>query len=166
MNTTRTCLAALAAAIWLPSGAKAAVLISGTVRPLGGAYQYAISIENTGPEDLALVTLVDAPLADPLMGPSLTAPAGFMASYDGGLGVLDFLGAVTDFLAGTQTGPFRFESLAGPGSAFASFESLDVTGQPTRGPVSLTVIPEPAMVGTALAWGLLGGALFWRRRCP
>lgn len=166
MNTTRSCLATALTASLLPSTTEAAVLVSGTVRPLGGAFQYEISIANTGPEDVALVTLTDAPLGDPLIGPSLTAPAGYVASYDGGLGFLDFLGLVSDLLGGTKAGPFQFDSLAGPGTAFGAFESMDVAGLPTRGTVNLTVVPEPAIGGTAIALGLLGSALVCRRRSP
>lgn len=163
MNTTQTCIATLVAATWLSLPTEAAVLVSGTVQPSGGAFQYDISFVNTGPEDVALVTLAGAPLGDPLIGPSLTAPANAVASYDSILGLLDLVAAGTDFLAATQTGPFRFESLAGPGTAFGSFEAMDVQGQSTHGLVTLTVIPEPAVTTSAMALVLLGYA--WRRHC-
>ncbi len=166
MNRSRSCFPAVLAASLLPLTTDAAVLVSGTVRPSGGAFHYEISIANTGPEDVALVTFTDAPLGDPLIGPSLSAPAGYVASYDGGQGFLDFLGLASDLLGGTQAGPFRFDSLAGPGTAFGAFESTDVAGLPSRGTVDLTVIPEPVLGGTALALGLLGSALVCRRRSP
>lgn len=157
------CIALLAVLGW-SRAAEAAVVVSGTVRPVGGSYRYELTIGNSGPDDLALVSLTDAPLGDPLIGASVACPAGFTASYDSGLGFLDFTGLLGDFLAGTSIGVFAFESLAGPGSSFTVFEALDVNGVGERGIVSFTLVPEPGAAGTALALGLALSAYVRRSR--
>jgi hypothetical protein len=141
----------------------AAVFVSGAVTPLGGSFHYDFSVENTGPEDYVIVSLTDAPLADPLIDPSLAAPTGFGASYDPGLRIVDLLEDSSFFAAGSLTSGFSFESLAGPSDAFSSFEALSLLGDSLSGEVDLTIIPEPAWTGLLVSFGLLGAAAVRRR---
>lgn len=134
------------------------------VTPLGGSFRYEVTIGNAGTDDLALVSLIDAPLGDPLIDPTLIAPAGFLASYDSGLGFVDFLEDSNSFAAGTSVGGFRFESLAGP-TYFTMFEALTILGTPEAGSTTITVIPEPSTLILA-ACGLLAliGSRRWAHR--
>jgi hypothetical protein len=125
------------------SAVHGSILVRGTVTPLGGSFLYVFEVENTGPDDYVIVSL-DAPVADPLIGPTLTAPAGFVASYDSGLGIVDFLEGADLFAAGTIHGGFSFESLAGPGAEFGTFEALTASGASASGDVELTVLAGPA----------------------
>lgn len=148
-----------------PIATEAGVLISGTVLPLGGSYRYEFSVENTDPADYLVVSFTDAPLADPLIGLSLAAPAGFLTSYDSGLGFLDLVGDLELFAAGATRGIFAFESLAPPHQAFMAVVSLDDTLTEVSGEARWQVIPEPAAVGTVLGLGLLVVG-FLRHRKP
>jgi hypothetical protein len=139
----------LATLLWMfllvSSTARASVLVEATVTPLVGSFLYEISIENATVEDLAIVSISDAPIGDPLIGPSLVVPVGFLASYDGGLGFVDFVADTSDFFAGTTTSGFRFESLSGPGIYFSTFEALSVNGNAYSGLISVRgEVPEPA----------------------
>src|ERR1043165_6568316 len=92
----RTALSALILAsslfapkLWAPP------FVHSDITPLGGGlYEYDFSILNTGPEDIVLVTITDAPLGDPLIAGSLVTPPGFLSSYDSGLGFVDFIANV------------------------------------------------------------------------
>ena len=162
MKTT-SLLASLSALI-APVMSHAALFLNGTVTPLTGSYWYEVSVQNTGPEDYVIVSIPDAPLADPLIDPSLTGPADFLTNYDDGLGYVAFVEDTDLFAAGKLFGPFSFESLAGPGQAFSTFEALTTVGDPITGPIQWVVVPEPAAATVAVALGLFSGALIWRRR--
>jgi hypothetical protein len=166
MNRPQTCVLAFAAlvAVLPTSILHGAVVVVGTVTPLGGSYRYEASVENTDAVNYLFVSLMDAPPGDPLINPSLTAPAGFLASYDSGWGIVDLLADADEFAAGTTVGMFSFESLTPPSQGFAVVQTLDTNLQPGSGTARWTVIPEPATVGTAVALGLLAGVLTLRRR--
>src|SRR5262245_49067991 len=56
--------------------------------PLGGGiFQYELSVRNNGPNDVAIVSITDAPESDPLIAPTLEAPKGYGAMYDPGIGL-------------------------------------------------------------------------------
>jgi len=143
-NWVRLPLLILVAALLVPTtGAQAAIFVRATVTPLGGSFRYVFEVENTGPDDFVIVSIVDAPVADPLIDPTLTTPAGFLGSYDGGLGIVDFIEDADLFATGTTHGGFRFDSLAGPSGAFGSFEALTTSGALVSGSVQLTVVNPP-----------------------
>jgi len=131
----------------------------------GGVFHWDFSVINNSVPDLFLVTVVDAPLADPLIDGSLTAPAGFLPNYDGGLGLLDFIADVAIFFPLGETSFFSFDSMSGPGTAFTSFEAFDIQTFPDpvfAGQVNVTQpvpVPEPGESIT-LATGLAVLA-FW-----
>lgn len=164
MRVTIPCIAgALTLLVVSTSETRAGILVFGTITPGGGSFHYDLSVENTGPEDFAIVSL-DAPVGDPLIAPSLTAPAGFLASYDGGFGFLDFLEDTDFFAAGTTTSGFSFDALAGPGDAFTTFNALTLLGDTFSGPVDLTVVPEPRFTALTAGLALLAVAILRRRR--
>jgi hypothetical protein len=122
------------------------------VTPLAGSFRYDVSITNDEVVDLALVTITDAPLADPLIDPTLTTPPGFLGSYDGGLGFVDFIeGATDNFGAGTTVGGFSFESLSDTGVFFTMFSALSVDGDPFSGSINVRTNAVPETGG---AWSL------------
>jgi hypothetical protein len=93
----------------------------------------------------SLVSIVDAPLGDPLIDPSLTAPAGFLGSYDSGLGIIDFIEFTEFFAAGMSIGGFSFETLAGPIGAFSMFEAFTTLGDFASGGITWNVRPGPSV---------------------
>ncbi len=115
----------------------AQVSLEATVTSLGGSFRYDISVDNSTNEDLAIVSLVSAPLFDPLIDPSLVTPPGFRGSYDGGLGFVDFLADTDIFARGTTISGFRFESLEGPGTYFSHFDALGIQGTSFSGQVRI-----------------------------
>ena len=132
------------------------------VTPLsGGSFRYEVTIGNAGPDDVVLVTLVDAPLGDPLIDPTLIWPPGFLASYDPGLGLVDFLEDTDLFAAGTSVSGFQFDSLAGP-DFFRAFEALTVFGDPDSGSTNITLVPVPEPSTLLLAACSLM-LIVWRR---
>jgi hypothetical protein len=153
------------AATWIALGsttAGATLLVSADVLPVDDAFRWEITIENQGPDDVAIVSLFGAPLGDPLIDASLATPPGFFASYDDGLGIVDFLEDTALFAVGQALAGFVFLSEVGvePG-AFARFEALTVNGDPEAGDVSVRLVPEPH---TALLVVLGAAALAARPR--
>jgi hypothetical protein len=148
------------------SGVHAADLsLSGTVTPLGASFLYELEIANAGPDDYSIVSIIDAPLNEMLIGNTLTTPAGFIGSYDGGLGIIDFLEDTQFFAAGTVFDGFSFQSAVGPALAFATFSALTTQGATASGDVTWEVraVPEPsAGLTPVLALGLAFAA--WSRR--
>jgi hypothetical protein len=133
----------------------------------GGVFRYDLTIDNPGPEDLVIVSITDAPLNDPLIAPTLTAPAGFLASYDPGLGFIDAIEATSLFAAGSLVTGFSFESAADPGVFFTAFEAYSDLGDHFAGTINRTGgnppgVPDSASTGVLLGFGLLG--LFAIRR--
>ena len=105
-----------------------------------GFYKYDLTITNTGSDNIVLLTIEDAPSNDLRIASSLTAPAGFAASYDATS--IDFLENTQSFTAGSVRTGFSFESAAAPGSAFNVFSGLTSEGVPVT--VTSTLVPEPA----------------------
>lgn len=154
-----TALAVLSAA----AAAAAQLSVDAVVEPLAGSFRYDFTVHNPGPDDYLLVTILNAPPGDALIPGTLTAPAGFLALYDGGLGLVDFAEDTAFFAAGTSAGLFRFESQSGPDSFFDVFTALNLAGTPFDGRVNLTVVPEPGTVAAGAALALLGGLAVRRR---
>lgn len=144
---------ALVAGLWRAGDASATVMVEATVTPLaGGVFHYDLAVVNASILDLFLVTIVDMPLADPLIDGTLTSPAGFLASYDGGLGFLDLLGDITAEFPLGRTEPFAFDSLAGPAS-FMAFEAFDLAGFPVpavTGTLTFIIVDVPEAVTASL----------------
>jgi hypothetical protein len=144
--------------IWLMAQAvHAAPSVEMTVTSVGGGvFQYDFSISNFGISDLAIVSITDAPPGDGLINSTLVAPAGFLASYDSGLGFVDFLGDVSVFAAGTTTSGFSFQSAALSDAYFNSFEALGVLGESFSGDIRrISTIPDRGNSLVLLGAGLL-----------
>ena len=119
----------------------------------GGPFHYEFSVENSGPEEFAILSL-NAPTFDPFIAASLVVPTGFLASYDSGLGIVDFLADTALFGVGPKLSGFSFNSETGPVSSFFDvFTALDSAGNELTGQVAR--IPEP----TTLALITLGGVV-------
>lgn len=134
------------------------VFVEALVTPHSGSVRYDITVDNQASEELAIVTIIDAPSADPLIEATLEVPAGFLGSYDGGLGFVDLVSDSEVFSQGLQTGGFHFESLSFPGVFFRKFEALSVFGTFYSGSIRISpesvIVPEP---GTMIAAVALGG---------
>lgn len=134
--------------------AQAGLAVSLTSTPLGGGvFSYQYSIANSGPEDLAVVSITDAALGDPLIGATLQTPAGFLGSYDPGLGIVDFLSDTSVFGAGTILSGFGFMSMSSALNQFMTFEALSLNGSLITGTVDLIASPVPE-AGTFWVAGL------------
>jgi len=126
-----------------------------TVTPLGGGiFQYQFSVNNSGPQDISIVTITDAPGADPLIPLTLTAPVGFLANYDPGLGLVDFLEGTSSFQVGTTISGFGFESATSPDANFLAFEALSVNGDFFAGTVHQVTSTVPEGGRTVVLTGL------------
>jgi hypothetical protein len=123
MNLRRALFScAVVVSFWCgPRAGAALVDLELAVTPLSGAFHYDATIRNNGLIDLTLVSILDAPIADPLIDPSLSAPAGFVALYDSTLGIIDFLEDTTLFGAGQTVSGFSFNSSVMPGSFYTTF---------------------------------------------
>ncbi|GMU22354.1 MAG: hypothetical protein AMXMBFR13_24400 [Phycisphaerae bacterium] len=119
--------------------ALAQVDIAVEVTPAGeGLFHYAYSLTNLGSADVAIVSIAVPP--DPLAIDNLMAPAGFLASFDPGLGFLDFVEATQSFEPAVGVSGFSFDSPFGPGSA--GYTALDANGLMFSGNTTAPV-PEP-----------------------
>jgi len=129
----------------------------------GANYHYEVSIDNGEAVDLILVSLFNTPLSDALITASLTAPAGFLASYDSGLGIIDFLGNTSDFLPGTITSGFSFDSVFAPAGFFTDVTAYDglLTAYDGQVKVNLRTVPDSG--GSLLLLSLSLGALAFGR---
>src|SRR5262249_10049296 len=100
---------------------------------------------------------------DPLSIQNLTAPAGFQAVYDPGLGLLTFLEDSTLFGPAPVSG-FAFDSPVAPAPTLFSGLVLDGNGGLTTASGStLGPVPEPGSLTLLCALGS-GGILWIRRR--
>ena len=137
----------------------AALIVNTTVTPINNdLFNYDFSITNNDLEDVSIVSIVDAPFGDLNIDPTLVAPAGFIASYDLGLGIVDFLEDTDVFAIGTTRVGFTLTSAFGPVGNFMAFEALTVNGNLMSGQVQKDVrpdgvIPEPGTMAL-LAFGL------------
>ncbi len=151
--------------VLLAAPAQATPIVTATVTPAGSLFHYEYSIEFSPLDDEVAVLTVIVTAGDPDISPTLVAPAGYLASYDSLLGLLDFLPVVSFPGAGTVTG-FAFNSAHQVGPT--TFEALTIFGGslsgPTTGPLGpATPIPEPA-TGALLAVGLAAVARRMARR--
>ena len=159
-------LLSLTAVVSAPA-ARAQVSVTGNFFSIGGGlFQYQANVTNNSPFTLDLIDLDIAGVLAPL-----TAPTGFLNTYDSGLNLLTFAEDANiltpqTFAPGTTVGVFTFRANA----AFTSvpFTALDrPNGNFTPGTASFTAsaaAPEP---GTALflALGLTGLAARFRSKC-
>lgn len=132
----------------LVASANASVIVNIDYSPTGtGTFLYSVSITNNTLNDLSIVSIIDAPIGDSLISPSLMSPSGYLASYDGGAGIVDFIEGSSSFSVGSTFGVFSFESSALPNTAFTMFEAVDIIGGSISG--MTTIVPEPATFSLA-----------------
>lgn len=131
------------------------VVVAPTVTPIAGGYEYSYTITNNTPDD---PFIIDIPVpADPAAVTDLTAPVGFTAAFDSGLGLVSFL-EDTNFFTSTPQSGFFFDSPDGPGSVTfqATVISTDTGGLYTVSGPTMAPVPEPAYLSLCilpvLAW--------------
>ena len=164
-------LAGLGAGLALLAGpaAEASLLVSDTVTPSGGGSHHELTVTNTGPADVVLVSILDSPIADALIDTSLTAPLGFLALYDAGLGIIDLVEGTALFAVGTSVDGFAFDTGAPLGAPFfTSFQAFTVAGDLLAGTVATRVPAPDGLMAVALGALMLGAARlgFIRARVP
>jgi hypothetical protein len=106
-------------------------------------YTYSYSVENTGIQDLALVSIPASATAGVF---GISSPAGFSLTFDPFLG---FISLIEDsdlftgqsFASGSTTSPFQFTSALAPGSV--TYTAFDVGGNEFTGS-AVAPIPEPS----------------------
>lgn len=154
---------ALPAVILLAAASTAQALqVQSAVTDQGGFFHYDMQVLNDDPIlDLIAVSITDAPLGDPLIAGSLSAPPGFVAGYDAGLGFVDFLADSAVFFPAGVTGLFSFDSSASPfatPAAFTSFQALALDGTLIDGQIDHQLVqnvaaPAPlALLIAGLGW--------------
>jgi hypothetical protein len=136
--------------------AQATPIVTATVTPAGSLFHYDYTVTfNPSDGEIAIVTIVVTP-GDSDLDSTLVAPAGYLGSYDSGLGLLDFLPLISFPTSGSVSG-FAFNSRRS--NAPTTFSALNVSGAPlngaTTGPLGppATAVPEPAtavLIGAGL----------------
>ena len=136
--------------------AQATLIVNEAATPIGGGvFHYDLSVSNSGPLEIAIVT-VNAALADALLDATRAAPAGFLALYDGAFGLLDLVADTGSFGVGSTIGGFSFDTRVAPGSGFFDvFTAIDIAGNIVDGVVQR--VPEP-MSGSLVGLGLVVAA--------
>jgi hypothetical protein len=158
MNTRHRITMILAFAVLAFGQARAQLTIGSTVTAQPGTFLYSYEISNQTSTDVAIVTLGGLfPALETVQ--NLTAPAGLLAFFDSGLGLLSFVEGTDSFFAGTTSGTFTFQSMYGPGAGF--FEAIDVSGNILVGNATVpslppSAVPEPATTAALGALVLLG----------
>lgn len=139
------------------------ITVNPTVSALnGGLYHYNYTVTNGSVFDLSLVTISTIPttFSQGAAVQNLVAPAGFTATFDPGLGLLDFAENTQPFTAGTTVSGFAFDSAYAPGAS--TFEALALPGGGSVTFDGTTLAPAPvpeAGTATGLGLGLLPGLI-------
>lgn len=161
------CLATIClAAGWLGSAANvsAQVLVTPTVTFNGSVYTYSYSVMNGSANTLAIISFGATP-ASTFTVQNLSAPMGFLATYDSGNGFLSFLedsspATPQTFAPGSTVAPFTFTSTFAPGAT--TFQALDIFGNSFTG-VTQAPVPEPGALALCLL-GVPAFVVFFQRR--
>ncbi len=148
-----------------PAGSPPQVLVTPTVTFDGSVYTYSYSVMNGSPNTLAIVSFGAMPAAS-FTVQNLTAPMGFLATYDSGNGFVSFLednnpATLQTFAPGSTVSAFTLTSTFAPGAT--TFEALDIFGNTYTG-VTVAPIPEPGVLALCLLALPAFVLLFPRRR--
>ncbi len=140
------------------AAARAQLTVQPTVSSSSGLFNYSYNVSNQTAFDFSVITLSGL-FSAPDAVQNLTAPSGYLASFDPGLSLLSFLEGNQAFLAGQTINGFSFDSPYAP--AAGSFEAIDVTGGIQFGLTSVpgslaTPVPEPSTTALAGALVLIG----------
>lgn len=120
--------------------AAAMVIVEAAVSSQDDAFRYDFTVVNEALDDLLVVSTFDAPLDDPLIHASASAPDGFFVSYDPFLGIVDLLADAELFAAGSIVGVFTFLSRTAPDSGVLTrFDALTTQGEVLTGDIALLV---------------------------
>lgn len=156
---TMICATALSLAFAEPARSATTATVDIFVTDIGmGVFQYDLTIRNTGMEDISIISINDAPLNESIIGSSLQSPPDFLASYDPGLGVIDFVENTSTFTAGSVNPGFTFQSASAPDVAFQNLSGFTSLGESVT--VTTNTVPEPS-AALLTAAGILG---FIKRR--
>ena len=146
------------------SGIASAMLgVEAVVTPAGGGrFDYAITVTNGLPDEVVLVSLVDAPASDAVLPSTLVAPPGHGVLYDSD-GVVYLAEDTVPFGPSTSVPGFAFSSNTLPASGvFERFEGYTVDAEVVTGTIQVTIMPEPGPI--ALGSAVLASLCLLRRR--
>lgn len=144
------------------------VLVPGSVSQFNATtgFTYSYSVSNFTMMDLAVIT-IPANSNSALM--NLTAPTGFLITFDSGNGLFSFLednnqNTPQTFAPGSTVSGFSFTSFYAPGTA--TFDALDISGNDYMGNTiaPTNAVPEPTSVALVLVGFAFAGGIFVRRR--
>ena len=107
-----------------PPPPPADVVVEAQVTAINGGFLYSYMVTNNTDRELVIIS-IEVP-SDPAAVANLTAPAGFAASFDSGLGVVDFVMDTSTFSGMSTVGSFTLESPLGAGPV--NFTALDMDG--------------------------------------
>ena len=153
-------------AFLLPCAVSAAPLaVTSSVSGNGPLFLYSYTVINSSLPDLLSVTLTTPAQGSAVQ--NLTAPSGFSAFFDAGIGLVDFVADTSSFSIGSSISGFTLQSPFQLGSVPFSALSLDANQNPvvTTGTVSpsASLVPEPSALGL-VAVSLLSAFAVYRRK--
>ncbi len=119
--------------------------VTSSVTSRGALSLYDYTIINSGLPNLQSVTLTTPAQASAVQ--NLTAPSGYSAFFDAGIGLVDFVVNSRQFPIGSSVGGFTLESPFDLDAAPYSALSLDANQNPVVTTGAVTPTPEPATFG-------------------
>ena len=133
-------------ALIVPCAASAApVTVTSTSTANGLLFSYDFTVTNTSLPDLLSVTLTTP--SQPNAVQNLTAPTGFSAFFDAGVGLVDFVSDTLSFTVGSSVSGFALQSPFQLSSTAFSTLSLDADQNPVVTTGTVSPAPEPASLG-------------------
>ena len=114
-----------------PTGAHAQVVTPTVTTLAGSIYHYNYSIKNTSADDLFDVTIHVRAGAGQIF--NVMAPIGFRASYDSGLGLVDFVENTNTFVTNQAISGFTYDSSLAPNPS-----TFDANFAPPAGGITTT----------------------------
>ena len=159
-------LAGAFGALFSAGSARAQVLVTPTVTPMGSLFNYSYSITNLSAADLAIIN-VNGLAMDPTTATNLMAPAGYQITFDPNLGIASFLPGLSNsstFGPGSIVSGFSFDSAFAPSAV--TFDTLDANGSASTGTtVGPAAVPEAStLVSLGAGLSVLAFIAVRRRR--
>ena len=119
--------------------------VSAAVTLSGGLYHYNYTFTNNSLNDLFDISIHVPTGPGAIL--NLSAPTGFVAAYDSGLGLVDFLEDSSTFATGVPVSGFLFDSKVQPGLGTIDALTLDSNGNiVTTSFRGVTATPEPGSI--------------------
>lgn len=159
-------LAGALGALFSAGSARAQVLLTPTVTPMGSLFNYSYSVTNLTTADLAVIN-INGLVLDPATATNLMSPAGYQITFDPNLGIASFLPGLDNastFGPGSVVSGFSFDSAFAPSTV--TFDTLDANNGMTAGTtVGPAAVPEAStLVSLGAGLSVLAFIAVRRRR--